>query len=292
MPSISDLSKARIVVVGDAMVDVWVHGRVDRISPEAPVPVFVEERREERPGGASNVVENLRALHCKVRDFGTSGPIKTRFLVNNQQIGLRHDKEDCSPISAEIEAFVFNNVSQVECDVLIISDYAKGVCTPSLCQRLIQWGKARDIFIIVDPKGTDWRKYDGCDLLTPNEKEWSEVIKASVPRANLVITRGSAGMEVRLQGCPRYSIAATNGGPVDITGAGDTVVAVLAAASGAGWGLRAAIEMANAAAGVVVGKFGTATCTIEELEEAWSRVSRTVASTVCTMATATSSGNA
>ncbi len=267
MPTIRDLSKARIVVVGDAMLDVWVHGRVERISPEAPVPVFVEERREEKSGGAANVVENLRALHCKVRDVTTSGPVKTRFVVNHQQI-FRHDDETIKPASKEFDDNIVERVANSECDVLIISDYAKGVCTPSLCQRLIKWAKEHGVKVVVDPKGDDWSKYAGCDVITPNEKEWADVIKSSVPRADLVITKGRAGMEVRLQGCPRYSIEATNSGPVDITGAGDSVIAVLAAASAAGWGLRSAIELANAAAGIVVGKFGTATCSLDELEKA------------------------
>ncbi len=249
------------------MLDVWVHGRVERISPEAPVPVFVEERREEKPGGAANVVENLRAFHCKVRDVTTSGPIKTRFVVNHQQI-FRHDDEIIKPASKEFEDNIVERVARIECDVLIISDYAKGVCTPSLCQRLIKWAKAAGIKVVVDPKGDDWNKYNGCDLITPNEKEYARIVGQHWldNSAGLVLTRGGKG--ISFWRGKWIHIPATNTGPVDVTGAGDTVVAVLSAAIAVGFDLEQAARLANAAAGVVVGKFGTATCSLDELEKA------------------------
>ena len=129
MPSIRDLARARVVVVGDAVQDIWIHGRVERISPEAPVPVFLEDRREERAGGAANVMSNLRALGCvaggrfrPVRDR----PIKLRYMVNNQQI-FRSDLEDCSAIDQTTESAIFLDATSHDRDVLILSDYAKGV---------------------------------------------------------------------------------------------------------------------------------------------------------------------
>jgi D-beta-D-heptose 7-phosphate kinase/D-beta-D-heptose 1-phosphate adenosyltransferase len=271
MPSISDLSKARIVVVGDAMVDVWVHGRVDRISPEAPVPVFVEEWREERAGGAGNVIANLMALGCLPGDFDTkNAPRKTRYVVNNQQI-FRSDLEDCTPISQAEEDYIVRSIaSEIDVDVLIISDYAKGVCTPSLCQRLIKWAKEQRVTVVVDPKGDDWSKYEGAYVITPNEREW-QATPNEPDTAIVVITQGAAGMRILPPSNEEIHIAATNTGPVDVTGAGDTVVAVLSAAIAVGFDLESAARLANAAAGIVVGRFGTATCTIEELEAAYEK---------------------
>ncbi len=271
--NIRDLSKARIVVVGDAMLDVWVHGRVERISPEAPVPVFVEERSEEKWGGAANVITNLRALGCETRgafkDYGF-WPIKTRFVINNQQMGLRHDLENFVPQADEDNLFA--TATSIECDVLILSDYAKGVCTPSLCQRLIQWAKAKGIKVVVDPRGTDWSKYCGAFILTPNLAEWALGGRGKRRVSeHLLTTSGADGMLLTILDHTGINIPATNTGPVDVTGAGDSVVAILAAAIAVGYDLETAARLANAGAGIVVGRFGTATCTIEELEEAYAR---------------------
>ncbi len=269
MPTIRDLSKARIVVVGDAMLDVWVHGKVERISPEAPVPVFVEEWREERAGGAANVVENLKALGCTVKLLGgdtKSAPHKTRYIVNHQQI-FRCDFEDCSLIGEHQVDRIMANLG--EPDVLIISDYAKGVCTPSLCQRLIQWAKERGVKVVADPKSDDWSKYDGAFILTPNLAEWVQGGRGKRRVSDhLLTTRGADGMLLTILDHTGINIPATNTGPVDVTGAGDTVVAVLSAALAVGFDLEQAARLANAAAGIVVGRFGTATCSLDELEKA------------------------
>ncbi len=269
MPTIRDLARARVVVVGDAVRDVWIHGRVDRISPEAPVPVFLEDRREERAGGAAHVVSSLRALGCttggRFRPIEDQ-PIKTRYVVNNQQI-FRSDYEDCSAIDQATEDAIFLDATSHDRDVLIISDYAKGVCTPSLCQRLIAWAKAKGVKVVVDPKSDDWRKYDGAYVITPNEREWKA--PKPIPEANYLITLGADGMNLLGRDRELWAhIPATNSGPVDVTGAGDTVIAVLAAALAVGFDLEQAARLANAAAGVSVSKFGTATCGREELETA------------------------
>ncbi len=259
-------------MVGDAILDIWVHGKVERISPEAPVPVFVEERREERRGGAANVIANLEALGCIPSFYGVArSPLKTRFVVNHQQI-FRSDIEDCSAItSREEDAIVRACDLDAPWDVLIISDYAKGVCTPSLCQRLIKWAKAAGIKVVVDPKGDDWNKYNGCDLITPNEKEYARIVGQHWldNSAGLVLTRGGKG--ISFWRGKWIHIPATNTGPVDVCGCGDTVVAILSAALAVGYDLESAARLANVAAGVVVGKFGTATCSIAELEEAYAR---------------------
>lgn len=271
--NVRDMSKARIVVVGDAMIDLYIHGRVDRISPEAPVPVFVEERREKRPGGASNVVENLRALGCKaVHPFTVKSSVKTRFMVNNRQM-FRHDEEDCAPISERDQQRCFDWVTAENCDVMIISDYAKGICTPSLCQRLIAWAKENGVKVVVDPKGDDWSKYEGADIITPNYAEWTSKQQnvGNFPSKHVLMTHGSAGMLFVWGPLASLNIPATNTGPVDVCGCGDTVVAILAAAIAVGYDLETAARLSNVGAGIVAGKFGTATCSLTELEEAYAR---------------------
>lgn len=279
--NIRDLSKARIVVVGDAMIDLYIHGRVDRISPEAPVPVFVEESREKRAGGAANVVENLRALGCKVEyPFTVKSAVKTRFMVNNRQM-FRHDEEDCSAIGQETAERIFVYATRHDCDVLIISDYAKGVCTPSLCQRLIAWAKEKSAKVVVDPKGRNWSKYRGCDAITPNQVEIDKTNLYHQPRdagrslldlydiGACLVTKGANGMS--LEAPHPIHIPATNTGPVDVCGCGDTVIAILAAAIAVGYDLETAARLSNVGAGIVAGKFGTATCSLTELEEAYAR---------------------
>ena len=196
--NIRDLAKARVVVVGDAMTDRWIYGHVDRISPEAPVQIHVLERFEDKWGGAGNVTENLQALGCRwwgvwpTEREGRPYPIKRRYIANNQQI-FRADQEDCSPISEIMERRLMESL-KVDADVLVISDYAKGVCTPSLCQQLIGWAKAKGVKVVVDPKGTDWSKYSGAYILTPNAKESSEVEGGNIWWQRLLVTRGSRGM--------------------------------------------------------------------------------------------------
>ncbi len=270
MPTIRDLARARVVVVGDAMVDVWVHGRVDRISPEAPVPVFVEERRETRAGGAGNVVENLRALGCTVGyPYTVKGATKTRYVVNHQQI-FRSDLEDCLAIDDETQQRSFERATQEPCDVMILSDYAKGALPASLCQRLIAWATQRGVKVVVDPKGADWTKYKGADVITPNEAEFQAYggRNSLLGFNTILVTQGARGMWLSSYGAKDVSIPAANKGPVDVCGAGDTVIAVLAAAIAVGFDLEQAARLANAAAGVTVGKFGTATCSLDELEAA------------------------
>ncbi len=272
MPSIRDLAKARVVVVGDALLDIWIHGTIDRISPEAPIPVFKELRRESRDGGAHNAVANLRALGCTVPDvwWDWNRPEKTRFVVNNQQVGLRYDVEENLRLSRVAEDYIIDCVATQNCDVLIISDYAKGVCTPSLCQRLIAWAKQRGVKVVVDPKGADWSKYKGADVITPNEAEFQAYggRNSLLGFNTILVTQGARGMWLSSYGAKDVSIPAANKGPVDVCGAGDTVIAVLAAALAVGFDLEQAARLANAAAGVSVSKFGTASCSIEELETA------------------------
>jgi len=278
--NIRDLAKARVIVIGDAMIDRWVWGHYSKIGPEG-VPVFLQHDVEDRPGGAANVLANLEALGCDARLFAKppqQRPVKTRYAVTGAV--FRSDKEDCSPIDETLVRGYMGFLDAIERpQVLVISDYAKGVCTPSLCQKLIGWAKAKGVKVVVDPKGDDWSKYTGADVITPNEVEYTAVAGKdwNCGPADLVMTRGAAGMSILpfdASTDPAWkknwiNIPATAREVYDVTGAGDTVVAVLAASLAVGFDLETAARMANAAAGVVVGKRGTATCSLEELEQAY-----------------------
>lgn len=269
---IPDFSKARIAVVGDALIDRWIYGRVDRISPEAPVPVFIHERTVETPGGAANVAENLKALGCTpllCSDAVGRWAVKTRFVAGNvQQQLLRYDIEECRPIDREREDIILNEIARSGVNVLVLSDYAKGVFSGALAQRLIALVEDLRCKVIVDPKGNGWSKYRGADVVTPNLKEWFEVQSSFDGIGAVLLTRGAEGMSLIRHSQDRLDIPATNRNAVDVCGAGDTVVAALAACLAVGMDLETAARVANAAAGVVVGKRGTAVCTRAELEAA------------------------
>lgn len=270
---IPDFSKARIAVVGDAMIDRWIYGRVERISPEAPIPVFVHERTVETPGGAANVAENLKALGCgdvMLRNNGHD-TVKTRFVAGGvQQQLMRYDLEEAKPVSKFDADNIIADVASFEPNVLVLSDYGKGVFNGpvNLADCLTSLAAINDIKVIVDPKGKDWSKYRGADVVTPNLKEWFDVQSSFDGIGAVLLTRGAEGMSLIRHSQDRLDIPATNRSAVDVCGAGDTVVAALAACLAVGMDLVAAAHMANYAAGVVVGKRGTAVCTRAELEEA------------------------
>lgn len=268
-----------IVILGDVMVDRWIHGTIDRISPEAPVPIFLEDYCEETPGGAGNVAENVKALGCIPHLVSSSNrPLKIRHVVNGQQVGFRHDVENNTPIDAQTEAEMMNQVEKVHVDAVIISDYAKGVVTPTLCRSVIGWAKRQRIPVIVDPKGKDWDKYRGATVICPNEAEMAHGPDGSEVLCDaILITMGAKGMllctDNRIPEGKPLHIPAMSSEVVDVVGAGDTVVATLACCLASGMDLETSARWANAAAGVVVRKRGTATCSTEELTLALNRPS-------------------
>jgi D-beta-D-heptose 7-phosphate kinase/D-beta-D-heptose 1-phosphate adenosyltransferase len=273
-PTLADLPKARVVVVGDWISDVWAYGRVDRISPEAPVPVFLQERVEIMPGGAGNVAANLEALGCfptLLTDRGNGSPRKTRYVVGGHQL-LRVDDEVIRPIVPAVADDIFRQATMSPLiGALVLSDYGKGMFLGRLTQRLIQWARGFGIPVIVDPKGADWSKYAGASVITPNEAEWAAMDGAGSimdGRTSVLETKGAKGMRLLFADGPTLAIPATAREVFDVTGAGDTVVAVLAAALAVGYPLVDAARIANRAAGIVVGKRGTATCSLAELEAA------------------------
>ena len=272
-PSIKDFAKARVIVVGDCIRDIWAWGHWSKIGPEG-VPVFLVEREEEQPGGANNVGNNIGALGAAWLVLGKpqeQWPIKTRFSAHGTV--FRADREDCSPISEGVQQAIMGSVKAFnKPDALVISDYAKGVCTPDLCQALIGWAKVNGVKVIVDPKGTKWKKYEGADIITPNESEYRAVANTDwcVAGASILMTAGSRGCDL-LSGGPFSKWIHIEGRKAlvkDVTGCGDTFVATLACALAAGFDLPQAARIANAAASVVVGKPATASCNLEELEAA------------------------
>lgn len=313
----------RILVVGDVMLDHYIAGQVKRISPEAPVPVVSAAKRWSVPGGAANVARNLVRLGVDVAVAGIVGQdaaasdlraalaaegiadglsvssnrrttCKTRVLAQGQQL-LRLDEEVSDPLGvAEAEALKNQVLALLPGrHAVILSDYAKGVLLESasgcnLCQIIIEEARRLGIAVLVDPKGSDWRRYAGAHCVTPNAGEFDAAcgldagIKLSRPRREelagelrtrygierLLITRGPKGMALFAPDeAPVYCRAAVRE-VADVSGAGDTAIATLAACVGKGLPWAESMHLANAAAGVAVGKMGTAPVSIAELNEA------------------------
>ena len=300
------LSQARVLVVGDVMLDRYWYGAVDRISPEAPVPVVRVTREEERIGAAANVAYNLVTLGAQsslltvVGDddashklealvagtgiqahFGRDAQLKTTVklrVIGRQQQLLRMDFENTPMteiLASQTAAFIDLMPKH---DAVLFSDYGKGGLAH--VSDMIARAKAMCKPILIDPKGTDYSRYQGATLITPNKAELQQVIggwqdeaelnaKAHTLRDKLglqalLLTRSDEGMTLfDAQG--QVSVSAQALEVFDVTGAGDTVIATMAAMVAAGMGLRDALPIANRAGGVVVGKFGTATVSYEEL---------------------------
>lgn len=296
----------RVLVLGDVMIDRYVHGTVERISPEAPIPVLRAERDETCLGGAGNVARNVAALGGRatligvvgqdqagldvtrlirnesriearlVSDASRSTTEKMRFVSGHQQL-LRADREEISALPEVMEGAL------IECfedalsatDIVVLSDYAKGVLSRRVLTATIDLATRFERPIIADPKSVDLQRYRGVELLTPNRQELAaaspiagkddssivaaaELVMRSCGIEAVLVTRGERGMTlVRREGEPRHFRARARE-VFDVTGAGDTVVATLAVALGAGCDLPAGAELANVAAGIVVGKAGAA----------------------------------
>ncbi len=298
-------SSAWALVIGDLMLDRYLIGSVQRISPEAPVPVVLIKEQQERAGGAANVAANLALLGVRTRILGCVGEdaearallqliqnaginsdavlvsaerptiTKTRILGGHQQM-LRLDQEIDAAFSeqesAQLEALLAQAM-QDKPSMVILSDYAKGLLSPEFCQRVITQAKAANIPVLVDPKGRDYSKYHGATALTPNKREAAEACAVDIQETTqlltasehlrqqlalqfLAITRGEEGITViDAQGAVHYPATAQQ--VFDVSGAGDTVIATLAAGIMHGLDYHAAFQLANIAAGIVVGKVGT-----------------------------------
>ncbi|MBD3806210.1 D-glycero-beta-D-manno-heptose-7-phosphate kinase [Sulfuricurvum sp.] len=302
-----------ILVVGDLMIDHYLWGGCERISPEAPVQVVDIARETMVLGGAGNVINNLIALGAKVSVCGVIGDDengqellsmlssvgassqglilqhgrktskKSRVIASNQQI-LRYDQESKDAIDKTSERAIVSYVIDVidTCDIVILSDYGKGVITDAVASGVIAAAKAGGKKVLVDPKGKDYRKYRGAYLLTPNKKEASEATgivinddislqKAIVSLKEMcalecsMITLSEDGIAIYDHTMRRFPTVAKE--VYDVTGAGDTVIASLSFALCCGLSIDEAAPFANHAAAVVVGKIGSATATLSEIEE-------------------------
>ena len=299
------LGRASLLVVGDAMLDRYVYGTVERVSPEAPIPILNVEREVAVPGGAGNVVRNLTALGAAVAFISVVGDdqpgsdltgliggqpgvepwllvqggrattLKTRFVSGGQQL-LRTDREETGPIHPKLAERLqkIARDAMAATSLVVLSDYRKGVLAGETPAWLIAAAHATGRRIIVDPKGVDYACYRGADVVTPNRRELAEatgmhvndepslVAAATVLRERyefgaVLVTRAEDGMTL-VDGDGAAHFPAEAAEVFDVSGAGDTVVATLAAGMAAGLETRVAVRLANIAAGIVVGKIGTA----------------------------------
>jgi rfaE bifunctional protein kinase chain/domain len=310
VPKFSDfrerVARTRVLIVGDVMLDRYWFGEVERISPEAPVPVVKVARTDERPGGAANVARNVAALGAQVtllsaigideagaalerllgaervrtsfhRDAALPTTVKLRVIARQQQL-LRIDFET-SP-SHEVLASKLADYGRLlaDTDLVILSDYGKGGLAH--IAAMIERARAAGRTVLVDPKGDDWAKYRGASLVTPNRAEFRQVVgrwrdeaeltakaqalRAELDVAALLVTRSEEGMSLYTD-AGADTIPAVAREVYDVSGAGDSVIAAVGTLLGAGANLATAVRIANEAAGVVVGKFGTAVVTPDEL---------------------------
>jgi len=303
----AQFQQTRILVVGDVMLDRYWFGDSERISPEAPVPIVQVAKIDERLGGAANVARNVAALGAKTSLLGVVGvdeagtrvsdlllasgvdshleqdakvptTVKLRVIARQQQL-IRLDFEE-APSAAALE----HKLARFEAllgavDAVILSDYGKGALDQ--VATMILQAKAKQKIILVDPKGSDFERYRGATVITPNRGELRQVIgkwasedelteraqalRRSLDIQALLLTRSEEGMSLYTDAGVNH-VRAQAREVFDVSGAGDTVIATLAVALAAAWPLERAMALANRAGGIVVGKLGTATVTSEELK--------------------------
>lgn len=310
---ISKLSGHRVLCVGDIMLDRFIYGNVSRISPEAPIPVFHEQRAETTLGGGGNVLRNIVTLGGNVdtvvivgkdqagydltemiADMPEVAPyiltdkkrptiIKTRYVSGGQQL-LRSDREDAKAIDKKMEDEVLLRIrsSMDDCDVIVLSDYAKGILTDRVIEETIKVAKKKNKPVLIDTKGRDFTRYKGAFMLTPNKKELTEAtgieicsIDDAEKAARLLIDQcdldgvlaklSGDGICIVMKDKEAVHIKADTREVYDVSGAGDTVVATMALAMAAGLPLPDCAALSNIAGSIVVGKTGTATVTQDEL---------------------------
>ena len=307
------LGGTRVLCIGDVMLDRYIYGDVERVSPEAPIPVLKVRDERSMLGGAGNVVRNLSALGVEVSFISVVGEddagakiaerlddltcvtsrlvcdktrhstVKTRYIGMNQQM-LRADLETDQPLSPSCQEEVIQHIYSLlrNVQVLVLSDYGKGVLTPAICRSAIEAARDLNIPVIVDPKGRHYQQYSGANVITPNRRELAEATgialddDASIVESArglisqfgiscVLVTRSQHGMSVVDGDGSVTHLPAEAREVFDVSGAGDTVVSILAASVAAGLSLVDAAGLANVAAGLVVGKVGTAVVYRDEL---------------------------
>ena len=312
----SRFDAVRVLVVGDVMVDEYVWGQVERISPEAPIPVVDVQRESWVPGGAGNVAANLRALGVSTdllsvvgedepgrallaeltrRGVGVAALLadstratirKTRVIAQHQQV-VRVDREKREPIAEPLISKLLDLAYRAltETDILVIEDYGKGIITEKLCSGLIEKTRELGRPVVVDPQKRRFQMYRGTTLVTPNLREAADAVgvephnddecvegiarrlKETLDCDMVLVTRGEGGMSLLKTDGEFCTLPAAAREVFDVSGAGDTVVATVAAGIGAGGRPEAACALANYAAGCVVAKLGTATATRDEIND-------------------------
>lgn len=308
--NIPDFSNARVLVVGDVMLDQYWYGNSGRISPEAPVPIVHIREDEIRAGGASNVALNITSLGAQAKLLGMTGDddnankleelltaqqvechlqkskthdtaLKLRIIAQHQQMIRLDFEDDFSDLDKNELLTAFSNLL-ADSDIVIFSDYNKG--TLSDVSRMISLAKDKGIPTIVDPKGTDFSKYQGATLITPNWSEFEiivgkcktdqqlaengEKLRQKLVLDALLVTRGEHGMSLIRQNSEPFHLPTYAREVFDVTGAGDTVISTLATSLAANANIEDAVALANLAAGIVVRKLGTATTSLAEIHDA------------------------
>lgn len=260
---------AKVIVIGDAMVDRYVYGRIDRRSPEADCGVFVPEQRLEMPGGAANVRANVNALGGVCTLVSPPGrSVKTRYVLsatNEQVLRVDEDETQVSPMMADTMLGKYLS-SLKHADIVIFSDYAKGALQKSIIEPAMNMARAERKPVIVDPKYPDWSRYAGATVITPNTLEYAVSQRPAKSSYATVVTRG-------MQGALAIPAGSSEGETVpgfavpkpDAVGAGDSFVAGFAMAWTGGADLIEAATVGNAAAAVACGKRGTATASRREI---------------------------
>lgn len=306
-----------VCVVGDVMLDRFVYGSVDRISPESPVPVLRKGRVVEMPGGAGNVARNLAAMGLNVVLVGMIGEdadgkaltellggeasidarlvaapqvsttVKTRYVANNQQL-LRVDAEDSAQTASTDQSDLLTAaraaLQSTSFSAVIVSDYAKGTISPEMMQLCRDGAGAAKVPLLVDPKSNDLSVYRGADLIKPNASELAQaagqpsasdvdveaalaVVQNQLPGTTILVTRAAKGMSW-LEGGKVHHRKGKAREVYDVSGAGDTSMAAIAAGLAAGGTVEDSVNLALAASGIVVGKQGTATVSADEIRQA------------------------
>jgi D-beta-D-heptose 7-phosphate kinase/D-beta-D-heptose 1-phosphate adenosyltransferase len=313
---VARFSRCRVLILGDVMLDEYMWGAVSRISPEAPVPVVAVQSESVKVGGAGNVATNVAALGGRATLVGLVGndaaaerlshelelhgvkgdglvedrsrptTIKSRVVAGSQHV-VRFDRESDAPVSRAVRAQVIAAVRQrlPEADVLLISDYAKGLVSPGLVREVLALAARYHCMVAVDPKVQNLLLFKGVTVVAPNHHEAAaaahltirseadllrvgQVLLRRLKARGVLVTRGEQGMSLFEAGKPVVHIPTVAREVYDVTGAGDTVMGALSLALAAGATMGEAAVIANFAAGVVVGKRGTATVTRAELEQA------------------------
>ncbi len=305
------LRSVNVLVVGDLILDVYTTGKVHRISPEAPVPVLLAKEQHSLPGGAGNVVLNLEALGATVEPIGRVGddhngrllkelflsreipseglyvqedyqtPLKNRFIADSQQL-IRIDFEKNMPLDPLLEKRLIAHMIQAieRADVVAISDYGKGILTDELLRQTIDYSRKKEIPVIVDPKGEDFRKYSGATMVKPNEKEAyaaakcpstatietvAERIFSDVEVEMLLITRSEKGMALFDRQGKKKHYPVVQKDVKDVTGAGDTALAMVTFAFANKISIDHVIKLANIASGIAIERVGCVAVTLSEI---------------------------